>query len=73
LLGAKQPIQSCLFIVIQPAVERIGIARLQQAVAGDSVGRLSIGDFQYRGTALAYIRSWIVIAIVQQIRALQIS
>src|SRR5262245_47291305 len=73
LLVAKQPFQSCLPVVVQPAVDCIRVARLQQAVTGDSVGREPIGDFQYRGTALANIGSWIVIAIVQQIRALRIS
>jgi hypothetical protein len=36
------------------------------------MGRLSIGDFQEGGTALAHIRSWVMIARVQQILALRL-
>jgi hypothetical protein len=43
---------------------------LQQAGTRDRVGRVAIGNFQQRGTALAHVRTRIVIAIVLQILTL---
>jgi len=49
-------------IVIQPGVDRVGIARLQQAVARTCMRRRPGGDLQQRRTALAHIRSPVVVA-----------
>src|SRR5215213_408796 len=66
LLVAEQPIQSGRFIVVQPAVDSIWVARLQQAVACHCMCRLPTGDFQHGGTAFAHKRMRVVVAMVLQ-------
>jgi hypothetical protein len=58
--------QTIAFVPVQPAVHGVRIARFQQEVARDGMGRLPISDFQQGGTALAHVRPWVVIARVQQ-------
>jgi len=49
---------------MQPFVDRIGVTRLQQAVARNRVRRLASGNFQQGGTPFADIGPMIMIAIV---------
>jgi len=63
---ACQPSETVGQIVGQPGVDGIGIARLQQAVAGHRMRRRSGGDLQQRRTALAHIRARVVVACLLQ-------
>jgi hypothetical protein len=58
---------------IEPAIDGIGVPRLQEAMAGDGVRGLPIGDFQQGGTAFADIGPRVVVPVVDQILALAIS
>jgi hypothetical protein len=58
-------------IAIQPGVERVGVARLQQAVTGDGMRARPIGDLQYGGAALAHIRLRVVVADVLELASLR--
>jgi hypothetical protein len=59
-------------VQVQPAIDGIGVAWLQEAVAGDGVGRLPISDFQQGGAAFADIGPRVVVAMVGQFVALSI-
>jgi hypothetical protein len=52
------------------SLDRIGVRRLQQPVAGDRMRRLALRNLQQGRTALSHIRARIVIAIVLQILTL---
>jgi hypothetical protein len=67
---AGQPCQAVSQLVGQPGVDGIGIARLQPALAGDGMCRHPIGDLQHRGTALAHVRLWVVVARLFQLALL---
>jgi len=58
------------FVPIQPVIDGIRMPRLQQALAGDRMRRLAIGNFQQGRTALPHVGSGIVIAVVLQILTL---
>jgi hypothetical protein len=58
----RQPRQAVGQVVRQPGVDRIGIARFQQAAPGDGVGRRPIGDLEQCGAPLAHIRARVVVA-----------
>src|SRR5260221_14328657 len=51
-------------VPIQPVVDRIGVTRLQQPVAGDRMRRVAIRNFQQGGTPFADIGPPVMIAIV---------
>jgi len=57
-------------VPIQPLIHRIRVARLQEPVPGNRVGREAIGDFQQGGAAFAHIRARVMIAMVDQVLAL---
>ena len=59
-------------IQIQPAVDGIGVARFQEAGAGDRMGALAIGHLQLGGTALADIGARVVVPVVNQVLALAV-
>jgi hypothetical protein len=48
----------------QPLVNGIGVTRLQQAVTGDGMGRLAIGNFQQGSTAFTDKGAQVMIAMV---------
>jgi hypothetical protein len=55
----------------EPAIHGIWVARLQQAMACHSMGRLPIGDFQYGGTTFAHKRMRVMVAMLLQFLTLQ--
>lgn len=67
----RQPRQTLGRRAIQPGVERVGIARLQQALARDGMGGHSVGDLQYGCAPLAHIRSRVVVARLFQFASLR--
>lgn len=59
----------CL-VAIEPVVEGVGMARFEQAMQGDSMGRNAIGDLEQTSRALAQVRSRIVVAGVDEFSTL---
>jgi hypothetical protein len=57
-------------IEIHPGIDAIGIARLEQAGASHGMGAEAIGNFEQGGGPLAHIGARVVVAGVEQFRAL---
>jgi len=58
----EDPGQPFLLVAIQPGVDRIRVAGLQEAVPGYGMGAHPVGDLQQSGTALAHLRVRMMIA-----------
>jgi hypothetical protein len=54
----------------QPLVEGVGVPRPQQAVPRHRVRRLTLGDLQQGGAALAQVGAWVVVTVVEELLAL---
>jgi hypothetical protein len=67
---ANQAHQAFGFIEIQPCIDGIGVTRLQEALPGDRMRRLAVGDFQQRTASFAHIGRWMMIPMVFQLLAL---
>ena len=50
----------------QPAIQRIGIAGLEDAAAGHGVWGLASGDAQQGSTPLPELGAWVVVAMLDQ-------
>jgi hypothetical protein len=58
------------FVPIEPAIDGIGFAWLQEAMTGNGVGGLPIGNFQQGGAAFTDIGPRIMIAVVAEVLVL---
>ncbi len=56
--------------VIEPGVDRVGVAGAEQAGDGDGVGGVPVSDFEEGGAAFPDIRSWVVVAVFQELLVL---
>jgi hypothetical protein len=72
LLKPEHAPQAEALVHIEPAIDGIGVARLQEAMPGDRVRSLPIGDFQQGGTPFADIGPRVVVPVVDQILALAV-
>ena len=70
LLKPDHALQAQLLVPREPAINGVGLARFQEAMAGDGVGREAIGDLEQGGTAFADIRAGVMIAVLEQVGAL---
>jgi hypothetical protein len=65
-----QPLDPRGVVQVEPGVEGVGVAGLQQAVLGHAMGRIAVGDLQQGGPALADVGSGIVVAQLKELVAL---
>jgi hypothetical protein len=65
-----QPRSPRIFIPIEPGVEGVRVARLQQALSGHAMRGLPLGDLQDGGGALANVGAIIVVAQLKEFVAL---
>jgi hypothetical protein len=49
------------FVAVEPRIDAVGVARLQEPGSGDPMGGLALGDLQDGPAALADIGAWVVI------------
>jgi hypothetical protein len=70
LLMAQESGESTVEIVVQPGIESIGVAGAQQTGAGDGMGGAAVGHLEQSGAAFAYVGAGVVVAVVDQERAL---
>jgi hypothetical protein len=49
-------------VQVEPGVDGVGVARLQQTEPGDPMRRFTLGDLQQRRPTLADVGAWIVVA-----------
>jgi hypothetical protein len=59
------------FVPVQPLVDGVGVARLQEPMPGNGVGRLPIRNLEQGCTAFAHVWSSVVITMVQQVLSLR--
>jgi hypothetical protein len=57
---------------IQPAIDRVRVTRLQEAVAGDGMRRLAVGNLQQRTASFAHISGGMMIPLLFQRSALSV-
>lgn len=56
--------ETVLFIKVEPAVDGVGVARFEEAGAGDGMGRETVSDFENGGTAFTDIGFGMVVTIL---------
>jgi hypothetical protein len=59
--------ETMLFIKVEPAVDGVGVARLEETGAGDGMGRVTVSDFEDGGTAFTDIGFGMVVTILEQV------
>jgi hypothetical protein len=57
---SRQPVS---LVASHPAIDGIGVAHPQQAMAGDPIGGVALSDFQHSRTPLPHIRAWVMVAL----------
>jgi hypothetical protein len=65
-----QPLDPRGLVQVEPGVEGVGVAGLQQPVLGDPMRRIAVGDLQQGGSALADVGAGIVVAQLKELVAL---
>jgi hypothetical protein len=68
----NQTVQAVGLVEVKPGVKGVGIAGLEQAGAGDGMGRLAGGDLEQSGTTFTDVGTWIVIAVAEQLVLLRV-
>src|SRR3954452_23813794 len=56
-----QPGGPVRFVAVEPRIDGIGVAWLQEPGSGDAMGGLALGDLQDGRAALADIGAWVVV------------
>jgi hypothetical protein len=59
-----------LFIPIEPAINRIGLAGFEETMAGNCMRSHSIGNLEQGGTAFPDIGPWVMVTVVEELLAL---
>jgi hypothetical protein len=59
--------ETMLFIKVEPAVDGVGVARFEEAGAGDGMGRETVSDFEDGGTAFADLGFGMVVTILHKV------
>src|SRR5215510_4387408 len=67
VLVGEQAGQALGLKAVEPGVEGVGVARAEQAMAGDGVGRQAVGDLEQGGAAFAHIGAGVVVTEVAQL------
>ena len=57
---SRQPVG---LVASHPAIDGIGVAHLQQALAGDPIGRVALSDLQHGRAPLPHIRARVMVAM----------
>jgi hypothetical protein len=70
VLEEQHPPHAEALVAIEPTIDRIRIARLEEAVPRDSMGRLPVRDLQEGRTPLPDIGPPIMVAVLEQFLAL---
>src|SRR5258708_6524752 len=60
---SRQPVG---LVASHPAIDSIGVAHPQQAMAGDPIGRVALSDLQHGGAPLPHIRARVMVAMSLQ-------
>src|SRR5215471_3737665 len=63
VLVGQESGQSFVLVVVEPGVDRVGVAVFEQAGVGHGIRSVSIGDFEQGGTAFADVGFGIVVAV----------
>jgi hypothetical protein len=59
-----------LFVPIEPAINRIGLAWFEETMAGDGMRSHTIGNLEQGGTAFPDVGPWVMVAVVEELLAL---
>jgi hypothetical protein len=62
--------QAEFLIPIEPAIDSVGLARLDEGMAGNSVRGHAISNLEQGGTAFANVGPGVVVAVVEEFVAL---
>jgi hypothetical protein len=62
----EEAVEATFEIVVEPGVEGVGVARAEQARAGDGVGGEAVGHLEQSGAAFADVGAGIVVAVADE-------